>query len=187
MGIALISLGGNVASPCHSIVDVLAQASDLIARSDGVRLLHRSRWYRTPAVPTGSGPEFVNGAMSVETDLEPATLLETLHRIEATLGRERSVRWAPRVCDLDLLALDDRILPDRETLARWMELDLGSAQTVVPPRLILPHPRMHERGFVLVPLAEIAPDWRHPAIGRSVAEMRDLVPRDEREAIRPLD
>lgn len=186
MNKALISLGGNVASTGGSVTATLIRASEMIARSDGVRLLCRSRWYRTPAVPAGSGPDFVNGAALVETVLAPEALLETLHGIEATLGRERSVRWAPRACDLDLLAFDDRILPDRETLERWMALDLGSAQSVVPARLILPHPRMHERGFVLVPLAEIASGWRHPLTGRTVEEMRDSLPADERAAICPL-
>ena len=143
--------------------------------------------YRTPAFPPGSGPDFVNGAAILDTTLEPEALLAALHGVEARLGRERPERWAPRNCDLDLLAMGDTILPDRETLNQWMALDLGKAQSLVPPRLILPHPRMQERGFVLVPLAEIAPDWRHPVSGLSVAEMCGALPADECEAIRRLD
>jgi 2-amino-4-hydroxy-6-hydroxymethyldihydropteridine diphosphokinase len=166
---------------------MLEAALDLVAKTNGITFHSRSRWYRTPAFPPGSGPDFVNGAAVLETSLDPETVLAALHDAEAALGRERPARWAPRVCDLDLIAIDDTVLPDRATLERWMEIDLGKAQTVVPPRLILPHPRMHERSFVLVPLADIAPDWRHPAIGRTVAEMLAALPVEELLEIKPLE
>jgi 2-amino-4-hydroxy-6-hydroxymethyldihydropteridine diphosphokinase len=79
------------------------------------------------------------------------------------------------------------VLPDRAELDRWMALDLGKAQSLAPPRLILPHPRMHERGFVLGPLADIAPDWRHPATGLTVTEMLAARPAAERAAMRPVE
>ncbi len=187
---ALISLGANVASPGRSLAEVLESALDSVAGTEGITLRSRSRWFRTPAYPPGSGPDFVNAAAVLETSLDPERVLAALHGAEAELGRvrtERLMRWAPRVCDLDLIAMEDAVLPDRETLARWMALDLGQAQTVVPPRLVLPHPRMHERGFVLVPLADIAPDWRHPATGRTVAEMLAALPADALTEIRPLE
>jgi len=168
------------------VEEILGRALLLLAETGGITLLRRSRWYRTPAFPPGSGPDFVNGAAELTTTLAPQALLAVLHRVEAELGRQRPSRWAPRICDLDLIAIGDLVLPDRATLDRWMALDLGTAQSVTPPRLILPHPRMHERGFVLVPLAEIAPGWRHPATGRTAAEMRDALPPEELAAIRPL-
>ncbi len=190
MTTALISLGANVASPGRSLAEVLESALDSVAGREGITLRSRSRWFRTPAYPPGSGPDFVNAAAVLETSLDPERVLAALHGVEAELGRvrtERLMRWAPRVCDLDLIAMEDAVLPDRETLARWMALDLGQAQTVMPPRLVLPHPRMHERGFVLVPLADIAPDWRHPATGRTVAEMLAALPADALAEIRPLE
>lgn len=187
MNNSLISLGGNVASPGREVRENLERTLSILAGVEGIRVVRRSRWYRTPAFPAGSGPDFVNGAAALQTALAPEALLGALHRVEAELGRERPSRWAPRVCDLDLLAAGDLVLPDRPTLERWMALDLGTAQRVEPPRLILPHPRLHERGFVLVPLAEIAPGWRHPVTGRTAAEMRDALPREELAAIRPID
>ncbi len=187
MKMALISLGANVAPPRRSLVEMLAIALESVADAEGITLSARSRWFRTPAFPPGSGPDFVNAAAKLETSLDPERVLAALHGVEKELGRVRPARWAPRVCDLDLIAMEDMVLPDRETLARWMALDLGQAQTVAPPRLILPHPRMHERGFVLAPLADIAPDWRHPATGLTVAAMLAALPGDAVAEIRPLD
>jgi len=189
MNIALVSLGANVASASGSVVQTLGAALRMLtSRVDGrITLQRRSRWYSTPAVPAGSGPDFVNAAAEIATDLAPLELLAAMHDVELRLGRERPARWAPRACDLDLIAIGDLILPDPDTLSRWMALDLGAAQTVTPPHLILPHPRMHERGFVLAPLAEVAPDWRHPATGRTVAEMHAALPPTELAAIRPIE
>jgi 2-amino-4-hydroxy-6-hydroxymethyldihydropteridine diphosphokinase len=166
---------------------MLGSALDLVAEANGITIHSRSRWFRTPAFPPGSGPDFVNGAAMLETALDPETVLAALHGAEAALGRVRPARWAPRVCDLDLIAIEDIVLPDRATLERWMAIDLGQAQTVTPPRLILPHPRMHERGFVLAPMADIAPDWRHPVTGQTVAGMLAALPAAELAEIQPLE
>jgi 2-amino-4-hydroxy-6-hydroxymethyldihydropteridine diphosphokinase len=165
---------------------MLAAALDRLAAVPGIRVRRRSRWFSTPAFPPGSGPDFVNAAAALETALAPEALLAELHAVEAALGRVRPARWAPRLCDLDLIAMGDRVLPDAGTLRRWMALDRGAAQRVAPPRLILPHPRLQERGFVLVPLADVAPGWRHPLSGLTVREMLAALPADDLAAIRPL-
>jgi 2-amino-4-hydroxy-6-hydroxymethyldihydropteridine diphosphokinase len=182
----LIALGANLPVAGGNIAETLEQALESLRGSAGIAVTARSRWYRAPAFPPGSGPDFVNGAAALETGLAPESLLAALHRVEAELGRARPARWAPRVCDLDLIAIEDTVLPDRETLERWMAVDLGKAQTVAPAHLILPHPRMHERGFVLAPLAEIAPDWRHPVTGRTVAEMLAALPARDLAGISPI-
>ncbi len=145
-----------------------------------------SRFYRTPAFPPGNGPDFVNAALAVETDLAPADFLALLHRTEAGLGRVRRERWAPRTLDLDLIAVGDVVLPDAQTHKTWRELGLEAQMSTAPDTLILPHPRLQERAFVLVPLADVASDWVHPVLGQSVAAMLDALPQSQRDEVRIL-
>lgn len=181
----LIALGSNLPGPLGGPVSTLEAALSAI-RSAGVTVLSRSAWYTTPAVPAGSGPDFVNGAARLGGTASPERLLELLLAIEADLGRVRLERWAPRICDLDLLAVGGRVLPDRATVATLMALPAAEAGARVPAGLVLPHPRLHERAFVLAPLAEIAPAWVHPLLGLSVAEMLEALPAGDRAVIRPI-
>ena len=143
-----------------------------------------SRGFRTPAFPVGSGPDFLNAALAVETTFDPPELLQVLHQIESDLGRVRAERWGPRHCDLDLLGHGNSILPDHSTVKSWMELSNEEAISRLPDRLILPHPRLHLRAFVLIPLTDVAPDWRHPILGRTVLELAsDLTPAETAEIV----
>ncbi|MEM0924336.1 MAG: 2-amino-4-hydroxy-6-hydroxymethyldihydropteridine diphosphokinase, partial [Pseudomonadota bacterium] len=175
-----IALGSNLPGTRRDSLSILRHAVERISDLDAVETVRMSRWYRTPAVPAGSGPDFVNAAAAIETGLSPQDLLAHLHAIEADLGRSRQTRWEPRICDLDLLTAGPMVLPDEHTVRVWMALSPEEAQTRRPEALLLPHPRMHERGFVLMPLNDIAPDWCHPLTGRSVAGMLADLPPAER-------
>lgn len=157
----------------------------MLTERTGARV-QASRLYRTPAFPPGSGPDFVNAAAALDWTGSPEDLLAILHGIETDFGRTRSTRWEARKMDLDLIALGDRVLPDAATQQAWAGLTPERAAVETPTQLILPHPRMAERSFVLVPLAEIAPDWRHPLTGDSVAEMLAARPGAERAEIWPI-
>ena len=146
----------------------------------------RSPLYQTPAFPPGSGDDYVNAVVSVDTGQAAPAVIRALHDIEAQMGRTRKKRWEARTLDLDLVALGDLVLPDADTHAQWRALPLEEQMTKAPDLLILPHPRVQERAFVLVPLADVAPDWVHPALGLSVQQMRDALPTESVAQIRAL-
>jgi len=149
-------------------------------------LIAQSALYATPCFPPGAGPDYINAAAKLQTALAPEAVLAGLHGIETQLGRVRAGRWGARAADLDLLAVDDLVLPDLATFRAWQQLSADRQRAAVPDRLILPHPRLHERAFVLVPLAEVAPDWRHPVLGRAVAQMAAALPAEAQAGIRRL-
>ncbi len=186
MARALIALGANLPRPGSTAIDTLAEALSLLQEDTRLLEIRVSRWYRSPAEPPGSGPDFVNGAAVFKTSIAPDAVLERLHHVERRLGRTRPGRWTPRVCDLDLIALDDLVLPDRDTQAHWAALTPEEAGRRAPEGLVLPHPRMQERAFVLCPLAEVAPDWCHPVTGLGVGEMIARLPERLLAATQPI-
>ena len=151
----LIGLGGNLASPAGppatTIDAALAQFPFY-----GIVVIARSGLYESEPVPRSDQPWFINAVASVETALMPDDLLARLHAIEHGFGRVRRERNEARTLDLDLLDYDSLVH------------ESGN--------LILPHPRLHERAFVLKPLSELAPDWRHPVSGRTATDLLAALP-----------
>ncbi|SHE91758.1 2-amino-4-hydroxy-6-hydroxymethyldihydropteridinediphosphokinase [Litoreibacter ascidiaceicola] len=183
--IAHVALGSNATSSSGSPEFTLRDVKQAIS-CDSVNVLAESRFFRSPAFPVGSGPNYVNAAITLETSLSADALLAYLHRVEAVFGRVREARWAARTLDLDLLDYGGRILPDAATVTHWVDLPLERQKKDAPDRLILPHPRIQDRAFVLIPLADIAPDWVHPLSGRSLADMLSALPDAEKGTICPL-
>lgn len=174
----LLALGGNGFDDPVENARVLEEAFGRLTDA-GFAIVKRSRLWRTPAFPAGAGPDFVNACGQIDADLSPEAALRALHAIEAAMGRVRTLRWGQRLIDLDLLAMGNAILPDKVTWRKWCDLPQADQQRLAPDRLILPHPRLHERGFALVPLDEVAPDWVHPVLGRSVSQMLADLPAEE--------
>lgn len=116
----------------------------------------RSSWWRSAAWPDPNGPEYRNGVALVEANAGPAGVLAALLKLEAEMGRDRWAKNAPRTLDLDLIAHGRTVLND--------------------PGLIVPHPRAHERLFVMGPLAEVAPEWTHPVLGKTAADLAAAAP-----------
>lgn len=182
----LLALGGNLPSDLGPPEETLRAALRRLPEV-GVTVLAVSPLYRTPCFPAGAGPDYVNAAARVAFEGTPFELLNVLHGLEEEFGRARVQRWGQRTLDLDLLAAGDRILPDRPTFEAWHGLTPERQMREAPEQLILPHPRLHERAFVLVPLNDVAGDWRHPVLDQSVAQMLALLPEEARAEVKPLD
>lgn len=178
----LIALGSNLNSSFGSPKETLHIAITLLSQC-GFKLVAVSSFYKTPAFPPNSGPEFVNAAAIFQGKFSSQEILVHLHKVEADAGRVRTRRWGQRVLDLDLLFHGDRVLPNQAFFEKWHDLSLEEQTRLTPDRLILPHPRLQDRAFVLIPLAEIAPDWVHPVLNKTVTELRDALPDAARREI----
>lgn len=159
----LIALGANLPHLAGQPADTLKRALGELERQ-GVEIREVSAFYETPAWPDPADPAFVNAVAAVKTSLQPVELLMLLHGVETAFGRLRSAANAARTLDLDLLDYDGRVMAE--------------------PELTLPHPRMVSRSFVLVPLRDVAPGWRHPVTGQGLAELLAALP--DRDAPKKL-
>lgn len=160
-----LGLGGNLdcktyGSPrrtCGAALEILAQKN--------IQIIAHSRWYKSAPVPVSDQPWFINGVVGVTTTLTPQDLVASVLEVESELGRRRSVPNAARTIDIDVLAYDDQIVS-------------GQDQDVLSD-VMIPHPRMHLRAFVLLPLADIAPDWVHPRTNVNISDLIKALPKDQ--------
>lgn len=157
---AYIGLGANLPLEGLSGPALLARALAEVEQA-GLKPLAVSNIWQTAAWPPSDQPDFLNAVAVVDSGgATPEDVFESLRAIELRFGRERRERWAARTLDLDVLAIDG------------LKGTFGE--------ITLPHPRMHERAFVLAPLSEVAPDWRHPILGQTAADLLKTVPSEQR-------
>jgi 2-amino-4-hydroxy-6-hydroxymethyldihydropteridine diphosphokinase len=153
----LVAIGANLPNMGGGTVLESCEAAAVAVRAiAGLRFVALSPWYRTAPVPRGNQPDYCNGMIRLEGDIAPATLLQRLLGIEKEFGRARSEPNAARTLDLDIIDLN------------------GTIRAVPDP--VLPHPRAHHRDFVLRPLLDVAPGWRHPVLRQSVATLLAELP-----------
>ena len=147
---AAVALGSNLGESLSTLENSL----EALAQTPGITLISHSSWYTTKPVGPPQ-PDYINGCALITTELDPHKLLATLLDIEQQFGRVRKEHWGARTLDLDLILYNNLILDT--------------------PNLQIPHPRMGERAFVLVPLAEIAPNWIEPVSGRTINQLLEKV------------
>ena len=152
--VILVAIGANLPSAGRTPLETCEWAVERLALLPGLCLRGVSRWFATRPVPESDQPSFINGVALLAGAAEPHRLLQDLHGIEHAAGRTRTIPNAARTLDLDLLAFD--------------ELAIST------PDLVLPHPRLQQRAFVLAPLQDVLPGWRHPLLGLSVEELLGL-------------
>lgn len=152
----LVGIGSNLAAPGFASPQETAAAAVAQLPAIGLAVLRRSHWYLSAPVPPSAQPWYVNAVIAIESDLDPPALLDALLALETRFGRRRGAPNAARTLDLDLLDYDGR--------------------QCATPHLVLPHPRLHERRFVLAPLAEIAVQWRHPRLGLTASDLLARLP-----------
>ena len=156
-----IALGANLPHPRYGPPEITLQVALSALFKNEIIAVRLSRFYRSAAVPASDQPWYINAVAEVDTELSADEVLKQLHAVEAELGRVRGERNAARLIDLDLLDHRGEIAPE------------------APGRATLPHPRLAERAFVLKPLADVAPDWRHPVTGSPIRRLLDALPADQ--------
>jgi 2-amino-4-hydroxy-6-hydroxymethyldihydropteridine diphosphokinase len=165
----VIALGANLPSKSGPPIETM-NAALVRLRRHGIKTLLRSSFYLADAVPAGSGPRYHNAAAIVDAPFGPAALMQTLQSTEIWFGRRRLTRNEPRLLDLDLI--------DFHGLQMGWDVEIMASGAV--SGLVLPHPRAHLRGFVLRPIKEIAPGWKHPVFGKSAFELLEMGPNTQK-------
>jgi 2-amino-4-hydroxy-6-hydroxymethyldihydropteridine diphosphokinase len=167
----LVGLGANLPSPIHGSPIETLEKCLMRFSAYGFEIKGRSRWFKSAPVPISDDPWYINGVASIHTDHNPRDLLKNLLEIENEFGRVRSEANAPRVLDLDLIAYQNHIIED--------------AGKIEDKPFCVPHPRMHERAFVLLPINDLNPNWIHP---KSKQSLKDLISDlDKEQIIEPID
>jgi 2-amino-4-hydroxy-6-hydroxymethyldihydropteridine diphosphokinase len=157
--VILVALGANLPGPGGAPIETCRAAAAQVCQIPGLTFVAASSWYRTQSIPRADQPDYCNGILRLQGEVDPAWLLTQLHEIEDRYGRQRSVPNAARTLDLDIIDMNGIVRAE--------------------PDPVLPHPRAHLRAFVLRPILDVSPAWRHPVLGSCVAALLAELPVQE--------
>ena len=167
-----IALGSNLETENMNRLEILNKALEYFPMFS-ISLVKVSSFWESKSYPNNNQPNFINAVSEVQSILNPYQTLCSLKKIEIILGRKVNCRWGSRVLDLDILAAGSLILPNLRIFNRWLKMPLQHQIQNQPNQLILPHPRIQDRLFVLKPLSEIDPSWIHPVLNKKPYELID--------------
>ena len=167
-----IDLGSNLETENMNRLEILNKALEYFPMFS-ISLIKVSSFWESKSYPNKNQPNFINAVSEVQSILNPHQTLCSLKKIEIILGRIINSRWGNRVIDLDILAAGSLILPNLRIFDKWLKMPLQQQMNNQPNQLILPHPRIQDRLFVLKPLSEIDPDWMHPVLYKKPLELID--------------
>ena len=167
-----IALGSNLETKNMTRLEIINKALEYFSMFN-ISLCRVSSFWESKSYPNKNQPNFINVVSEVQSELNPFQTLYSLKKIETLLGRKINSRWGNRVLDLDILAAGSLILPNLRIFNKWLKMPLKQQMQNQPNQLILPHPRIQDRLFVLKPLSEIDPDWMHPVLNKKPFELID--------------
>lgn len=174
----LIGLGGNLPSHIGAPKDTLCRAAELL-EGEGLRIHAKSSLYQTAPIPASDQPDFINAVISAETELTADELITLFQKIEIGCGRKPAERWSARTLDIDLLAYSNSVLPNDDI---WHQVVGSSDPAAILKEPVVPHPRLHKRAFVIIPLLEIEPNWKHPVTSKTPGQMLETGISEEEKA-----
>ena len=185
MTTCLISFGANIPGPLGCPAETLNQAIKEFQYQD-LLILKKSQIYSSLAFPDPKKPAYLNGCLQILVNCGPNDVLCKLKAIETKMGRRTNHRWGSRICDLDLLSFESKVLPSSEIFNHWYRMPFKNQLLEKPDELLLPHPRIQDRAFVLKPLLDVAAGWMHPVHNLTVKEMFNFLPKEERDAVKEV-
>ena len=178
-----LALGSNLPHGGLQPLEVIQSAINAL-KVAGLGRVEVSGFYRTAPVPISDQPDFINCVIAGETTYSALEMLDICQSIELSHGRKRAVRWDARTLDIDIISFNHQVYP---SLEEWRAIADNMKVSTNMPDLVLPHPFMHKRAFVLRPLCDLAPDWRHPVIGISALDLLSDQDEQARKSIVPVE
>jgi 2-amino-4-hydroxy-6-hydroxymethyldihydropteridine diphosphokinase len=165
-----IALGSNLETQNLSRLEIINRAMGYLSQNN-IILVKVSSFWESGSYPDRTQPDFINAVVEVHSELNPYQVLLELKNIEKKMGRKKKNRWGNRVLDLDIIGSGSIILPNKFEFNKWLKMPLHKQIKIQPDELILPHPRIQDRLFVLKPLDEVDPNWTHPVLNKTSLEL----------------